>query len=384
MHRRRPGRVLGRRWRVIRRDEGGGVLTLSAEKGYSRETGNLIFHIALLAALVLIAIGRLFSYQYNFVRERRGRLLQRRGTRLVAPGRLAQDGTISPAPFCVQLDQFTATYLSTGEPIEVHCRRSAYNKTVSRRRLRAASDHGEPPAAHRGRSRLSDRARLRPERSPSGCLMARPARTSGVPPARTQPRCSPKARSRSAPEARAPTPDIGIEGFFAPTPADTGGGVDHLGIAGCEATRSSASSSIRARSMPPACRTVGVLARHDQTRPAPVRRIFRSVRPSGLPTALRSRSTAGFQWASMQVSHDPSQDYLLVAGVAMVLRADRLARHPASPTLAADHPGCVQRSVLALPWCPWAGSPAATRATSRASSLAAWSAGSRGSARPGA
>ena len=47
----------------MRREERDGALTLSAEKGYSRETGNLIFHIALLAALVLIAVGRLYSYQ---------------------------------------------------------------------------------------------------------------------------------------------------------------------------------------------------------------------------------------------------------------------------------------------------------------------------------
>ena len=33
--------TLGRRWRVVRRDEPNGAITLSAEKGYSRETGNL-------------------------------------------------------------------------------------------------------------------------------------------------------------------------------------------------------------------------------------------------------------------------------------------------------------------------------------------------------
>ena len=49
--------ALGRRWRITRRDEPGGVITLSAEKGYSRETGNLLFHLALLTALILIAIG---------------------------------------------------------------------------------------------------------------------------------------------------------------------------------------------------------------------------------------------------------------------------------------------------------------------------------------
>ena len=41
------------------REEPSGAVTLSAEKGYSRETGNLIFHVALLCSLVLIAVGRL-------------------------------------------------------------------------------------------------------------------------------------------------------------------------------------------------------------------------------------------------------------------------------------------------------------------------------------
>ncbi len=42
------GRHSGRRWRVDASRRGRRRLTLSAEKGYSRETGNLIFHIALL------------------------------------------------------------------------------------------------------------------------------------------------------------------------------------------------------------------------------------------------------------------------------------------------------------------------------------------------
>ena len=55
--------TLGRRWRVAHRTEESGAVTLSAEKGYSRETGNLIFHVALLVALVLVAVGRLYSYE---------------------------------------------------------------------------------------------------------------------------------------------------------------------------------------------------------------------------------------------------------------------------------------------------------------------------------
>ena len=53
-------RTLGRRWRTVVRDEPNGVVAISAEKGYSRESGNIVFHVSLLVALVLIAVGRLF------------------------------------------------------------------------------------------------------------------------------------------------------------------------------------------------------------------------------------------------------------------------------------------------------------------------------------
>ncbi|MGH3417506.1 MAG: cytochrome c biogenesis protein ResB, partial [Actinocrinis sp.] len=111
-------RTLGRRWRVTRREEPSGAITLSAEKGYSRETGNLLFHVALLSALILIAVGKLYSYQ--------GTLIVNQGDGFCntvsqydswKPGRLASDGKISPAPFCItKLDKFTATYTASGEP----------------------------------------------------------------------------------------------------------------------------------------------------------------------------------------------------------------------------------------------------------------------------
>ncbi len=110
--------VLGRRWRVVRREDASGAVTLSAEKGYSRETGNLIFHVALLASLVLIAIGRLYSYQGSEI------VVQGHGfCNVVAqydswqPGRFAAEGKIRPAPFCIdKLTRFTAAYTDSGEP----------------------------------------------------------------------------------------------------------------------------------------------------------------------------------------------------------------------------------------------------------------------------
>jgi cytochrome c biogenesis protein len=47
-----------RRYRVARHDD----VSVSAERGYLAETGNLVFHLALLALLVAVAAGSLFGY----------------------------------------------------------------------------------------------------------------------------------------------------------------------------------------------------------------------------------------------------------------------------------------------------------------------------------
>jgi cytochrome c biogenesis protein len=108
-------RRLLRGWRTVVRDEGDGAVAVSAERGYLRETGNLVFHVALLVLLAGIAMGALWGWK---------------ATRLVVEGetfcnsvsqydeytsgRLVRPGDIPP--FCVALDRFTATYQPTGEP----------------------------------------------------------------------------------------------------------------------------------------------------------------------------------------------------------------------------------------------------------------------------
>jgi cytochrome c biogenesis protein len=101
-----------RGWRIARRTEtvplaGAPVVTISAEKGYVREVGNLVFHLSLLGKLVgyegsvIVNVGSQFcstspaSYD-NF-----------------RPGLLV-DGT-QMAPFCVDIKDFTATYTDAGE-----------------------------------------------------------------------------------------------------------------------------------------------------------------------------------------------------------------------------------------------------------------------------
>jgi cytochrome c biogenesis protein len=106
-----------RGWRVVTREEPGGVLTVAAEKGYLRETGNLIFHIALTLLLVGVAAGKLWGYQ--------GTVLVEEGTGFCnsvalydsfRPGRLI-NGNLTP--FCVdKLDKFSTTYEADGTPAQ--------------------------------------------------------------------------------------------------------------------------------------------------------------------------------------------------------------------------------------------------------------------------
>ena len=52
-----------RRFRVDVRDEGAGAWSVAAERGYLRETGNLVFHLALVGLLVSVATGQLLHYR---------------------------------------------------------------------------------------------------------------------------------------------------------------------------------------------------------------------------------------------------------------------------------------------------------------------------------
>ena len=97
-----------KRFRV---DEHGSAL--AAEKGYLRETGNLVFHLALLLLLAGVALGSLYGY---------------RATRLVVdgkgfantvgsydswkPGQFVQSSAL--APFTIEMEKFDASYIESG------------------------------------------------------------------------------------------------------------------------------------------------------------------------------------------------------------------------------------------------------------------------------
>lgn len=111
-----------RGWRAVTRTgdakaKHAGEITISAEKGYLRELGNLIFHLSLVGLLVAIAVGKLFGYEGNVIV-------------------IADDGpgfcTTSPAvfdsfragnvedgtgltPICIRVKDFKADYLDNGQ-----------------------------------------------------------------------------------------------------------------------------------------------------------------------------------------------------------------------------------------------------------------------------
>lgn len=100
-----------RRWKVVERDG-----SLSAERGYLRETGNLLFHVSLVALLVGIALGGLFGFQGSaLVVEGRGFSSTLALYDDVRPGRAFDAEDLEPFGFT--LEDFRATYDDAGRAL---------------------------------------------------------------------------------------------------------------------------------------------------------------------------------------------------------------------------------------------------------------------------
>ncbi len=86
---------------------------LSAEKGYRREAGNLLFHVALMGVLVSIGVGGLFGYKADRLMVE-GTSFADTVTDLDAyhPGHLVSPNDL--APFSLTLDKFSASYILSG------------------------------------------------------------------------------------------------------------------------------------------------------------------------------------------------------------------------------------------------------------------------------
>lgn len=89
--------------------------SVSAERGYLRETGNLVFHLSLVGILVSVWVGSAFAYT--------GQRVVVEGTTFVNalsdyssfnPGRLIDGSNL--APYAMTLDSFDVNYVDPGQP----------------------------------------------------------------------------------------------------------------------------------------------------------------------------------------------------------------------------------------------------------------------------
>jgi cytochrome c biogenesis protein len=109
---RSAGLLRGRRFRI---SEGDGWV--SAEKGYLREAGNLLFHVALLALLFSVGLGGIFGYKANrLLIVGQGFADTPTALDVFRPGRLVGPGDL--APFSISLHGFTAKYVTSGPQLD--------------------------------------------------------------------------------------------------------------------------------------------------------------------------------------------------------------------------------------------------------------------------
>jgi cytochrome c biogenesis protein len=104
----------GQRFRLRRPADGDDGAWVSAEKGYLREAGNLLFHLSLLGVLLSIAAGGLFGYKADKLLVEGGSFVDTTSALdEFHPGRLVSGSDL--APFQLTLNKFTADYLASGE-----------------------------------------------------------------------------------------------------------------------------------------------------------------------------------------------------------------------------------------------------------------------------
>jgi cytochrome c biogenesis protein len=313
---------LGRRWRTELRHEKNGVVTLSAEKGYSRETGNLLFHVALLFALFAIAIGRLWGYQGSVVLLEGSQFCnQVQQYDSWRPGRLAQDGRV--APFCIdRLDKFTATYLPTGEP-----KQFAADVTYSRG-ADGAPQHKRITVNHPLRLE-GDRVYLIGHGFAPTVTVRMPDGTSVTNTVAFIPQDANTFFSEGAFQfpgrAQADgshTQDIGLSGFFAPTPVTQ---LDGSIVSTAPQAKNPVlglfvyQGDVGNNGVPHSVYSLDpdLIASHK------LNKIGQANLKAGQTLKLTNGVQVTFdgwkQWVSLQVSHDPTQGYLLIAAVCMVV-----------------------------------------------------------------
>jgi cytochrome c biogenesis protein len=104
----------GQRFRLRRPAEGDSGHWVSAEKGYLREVGNLLFHLSLVGVLVSVALGGLFGYKgYELLVQGDKFADTQSALAEFEPGHFVTGSDL--APFSLKLNDFSASYITSGQ-----------------------------------------------------------------------------------------------------------------------------------------------------------------------------------------------------------------------------------------------------------------------------
>lgn len=99
----------------VQRYDGRGRWSVSAERGYARETGNLVFHAALVGVLLAVGIGGGLTYTGQTVVREGNSFVNSLGLGYTSfnPGRFVDTGGLPP--YTLTLDDFDVTYTPIGQ-----------------------------------------------------------------------------------------------------------------------------------------------------------------------------------------------------------------------------------------------------------------------------
>lgn len=307
-----------------------GAVEVSAEKGYLREFGNLVFHFALLALLVTIAAGKLFGYEgTRTLVAGDDQVLCNTSTAVYDSFRSGAmvDGT-DLSPFCIRVDDFEAEFLPSGQP-DMYTSDVSYTTDVS-----APEDEWKT-----GTIRVNEPLRLAGDRVyvlgngfaptftvtfPNG---EKRTQTAPYLPQDTSTMLSDGAMRFDTPAGMYPDEDerrkhqVAIDGLFAPDPAyhstllmsqsaivnDPAVAIRvYVGDAGLDTGRA---------------QSVYMLDRDLIDQGRLVRQASVNLN-QGESTTLPDGTVVSFdgykRWVSMQVSHDPAQNGVLISSIVML------------------------------------------------------------------
>jgi cytochrome c biogenesis protein len=327
-----------RRYRVVRRERDG-VAELSAEKGMLKETGNLVFHLALVALLVALAGGKLWGYE--------GSILVTEGQRFCnsfqqydtySTGPMVDSADLSP--LCVGLEDF----------------RAEYEEDLTAASFTADITHGAPGQEGEATTiGVNDPLRVDGDRVYVTGHGYSPRFTVTLPDGTTFDDVSapflPTDQRTMGSEGALKLPDLGagaddqlaLQGFFAPTGLVQGGiltSIDPRPLAPQVALRAFQGYLGLDSGLPQSVYSLDA-TQIERGRLAQVGSANLSVGESmTLPDGTTVTFTGYSQFAAMQLSHDPGQLWVLAAAIAvlagllgmLLLRRERVfARAAAGP-----------------------------------------------------